>query len=198
MGRLCRSIILFVLLGCSSGVGRAQLLPDIQPGMAPEAVIAAYGWPNGRSATGDREIWMYDSFQVTFQDRRVFGVTPIINGKLQTKRPASGPSGTPAGRSTAPSPLTPPVTSTRPPPLAPTAAAAMAGAPEAPAQAAVTAPPVASAPVSYRQYWPWAALIGFLVAVGFFAARWWAVREARIELEEAESRKDYPSSRRRN
>lgn len=69
--------LLTILLLCAITLGSAlaQRAPDIAQGTSAESVIAKYGWPKGKSVTTDRESWIYDGFQVVFQQGRVVAVT---------------------------------------------------------------------------------------------------------------------------
>jgi restriction system protein len=85
---------------------RGQAAPEIRRGAGADEVVRLYGWPRARSAADTREIWVYDTFQVTFESGSVVGVatlpgkkstpvraSPAANKRTATeKRPAAAPS----------------------------------------------------------------------------------------------------------
>jgi hypothetical protein len=70
--RLTLAISLFVLCALKAW---AQLAPELVRGTSSEDVIRQYGWPKGKSATEGREIWIYDRFQVRFEEGKVAAVS---------------------------------------------------------------------------------------------------------------------------
>src|SRR5688572_8412711 len=66
--------VMFVLLALSAF---AQVAPDIAKGTSAEEVIRIYGWPKGKSVADARESWLYDRFQVMFQQGKVVSVSYI-------------------------------------------------------------------------------------------------------------------------
>ncbi len=66
-----------MVLGFSIAEARAQIAKDLPPGTTRDAVIQAYGWPKGRSATATREIWTYEKFQIIIENDRVVEVSAM-------------------------------------------------------------------------------------------------------------------------
>lgn len=93
-------------------VAFAQTAPDIAVGTSVDAVIRTYGWPKGRSVTENRESWVYDTFQVTFENGHVLRVVPLPLGNKQRKQPV-----VPRGINSKPSPLSNEATTNRAPPF---------------------------------------------------------------------------------
>jgi hypothetical protein len=90
---------MLVLLGCSPQVAQAQLAADIARGSTADEVIRLHGWPKGRSTTEGREVWMYDRFQVLFENGRAVQVTPLAPTKHQpaiTSQPPTEKKSSPA------------------------------------------------------------------------------------------------------
>jgi hypothetical protein len=54
-----------------------QMAADIARGTPAEAVIRTHGWPRGKSVANGRESWLYDRFQVMFEDGKVVSVAYI-------------------------------------------------------------------------------------------------------------------------
>lgn len=86
MIRLDRTVFLTFLWLASAAMAFAQTAPDIARGATSEDVIRAYGWPNGKSTSENREVWLYDEFQVALQNGRVLNVWLIPPDKRQPKR----------------------------------------------------------------------------------------------------------------
>lgn len=130
---------------------RAQMGNDLPPGTSGEEVIRLYGWPTGRSAMGQREIWTFDRIRVTLENGKVVNVVPRVQAAPVTppsritpplpSRDVTPSSGLPPVR---PSQLHPPPNKGRLPITAPSSGsgspAATAPTPEA------TRPPVRVAP----------------------------------------------------
>lgn len=81
-----RRVILFVL-SIVAATAFAQRAPDIPRGMTAAEVVRLYGWPKGKSATNDRENWLYEKFQVTLSDGRVIAVTYVSSAGASSVRP---------------------------------------------------------------------------------------------------------------
>src|SRR5215211_2440398 len=62
------------LLGIWALTAFGQIAPDLVRGTSADDVIRHYGWPKGKSVAEGREIWLYDRFQVRFEDGKVAGV----------------------------------------------------------------------------------------------------------------------------
>lgn len=76
-----RFLVLFCFSIAAALDAQSFIAPDIERGMAPEAVIRLHGWPKGKSVSGDRESWAYESFQVMFERGGVISVTPWTDSK---------------------------------------------------------------------------------------------------------------------
>jgi restriction system protein len=72
-----RRVIVIVLFGLLALNAFGQMAPDIAKGTPAEEVIRIYGWPKGKSVSGGRESWLYDRFQVMFQQGKVVSVSYI-------------------------------------------------------------------------------------------------------------------------
>jgi restriction system protein len=112
---LLRYSAAIVLLGLLASFVEAQTAPDIAPGMSFESVLSTYGWPKGRSAAEAREIWVYENFQVIFDNGRVVSVSPIVPAKGQPKRTPTPTAKAPPPAKNIFSPLTPQPAGTAPP-----------------------------------------------------------------------------------
>lgn len=74
------------LLGAVIAAG--QIANDLPPGTSADQVIRLYGWPTGKVASQEREIWTYLKFQVTLVDGRVQNVSAHPPGASgQSSRP---------------------------------------------------------------------------------------------------------------
>lgn len=62
-----------------------QRAPDISRGTSAESVIQLYGWPKGKGVTEGRESWLYETFQVLFEEGRVVSVSYIAPSKPTPK-----------------------------------------------------------------------------------------------------------------
>jgi ribosomal protein L37AE/L43A len=83
--------ILFGLLALNAF---GQLAPDIAKGTPFEEVVRTYGWPKGKSVSGGRESWLYDRFQVLFQNGKVVSVSYIATDgsePFKLDAPKAGP-----------------------------------------------------------------------------------------------------------
>jgi endogenous inhibitor of DNA gyrase (YacG/DUF329 family) len=69
----------------SAVIGWMQTAPTIEVGTKQDVVIRTYGWPKGRSAANERESWVYDQFQIMFENGRVVNVVPLPPSKNQPK-----------------------------------------------------------------------------------------------------------------
>jgi hypothetical protein len=65
--------------------------PVVGPGATKDDVINAYGWPNGQSQSGTREILNYSQGDVYLENGRVERVNFSPNVPWQTPRPRPGP-----------------------------------------------------------------------------------------------------------
>ena len=65
--------------------------PVVGPGATKDDVIAAYGWPNGQSKSGTKEILSYAQGEVTLENGRVERVDFSPNVPWQAPRPRPGP-----------------------------------------------------------------------------------------------------------
>ena len=105
---LMRRIFISVVLGLLALNAFGQMAPDIAKGTSAEEVIRVYGWPKGKSVAEGRESWLYDRFQVMFQQGKVVAVSYIATttpDPLQLAPPkATVPD--PGTRKTAPGPAT--------------------------------------------------------------------------------------------
>ena len=63
--------------------------PVVGPGATKEDVINAYGWPNGQSQSGTKEILSYVQGEVVLDNGRVERVNFSPNVPWQTPRPRS-------------------------------------------------------------------------------------------------------------
>jgi hypothetical protein len=72
-----RRMLVIVLLGLLALTAFGQMAPDIAKGTPAEEVIRVYGWPKGKSVAEGRESWLYDRFQVMFQQGKVVSVSYI-------------------------------------------------------------------------------------------------------------------------
>lgn len=61
-----------VLFGLLALNAFGQMAPDIAKGTPAEEAIRIYGWPKWKSVADGRESWLYDRFQVMFQQGKVF------------------------------------------------------------------------------------------------------------------------------
>lgn len=144
----------------------AQVAPDIAHGTSAEDVIRIYGWPKGRSLTEDRQIWMYDGFQVLLREGRVLSVTPLPGRKV-TPPAVRKPAPTVQMPVAAPRRMTEPVLGTTP------AKSPVASVSHFPLQSAPPAPP----PAPHR-YWPLALIAGSLL---LFTGLYWRRSRRRTE-----------------
>lgn len=65
--------------------------PVVGPGATRDEVIDAYGWPNGMSQSGTKEIFSYNQGNVTLENGRVDSVNFRPNVPWQVPRPRPGP-----------------------------------------------------------------------------------------------------------
>lgn len=65
--RLARTIVFSGLLATCAALG-AETKPVLGPGATRDEVIDTYGWPNGQSQSGDREIFSYQQGRVVLKD----------------------------------------------------------------------------------------------------------------------------------
>jgi restriction system protein len=72
-----RRVIVSILFGLLALNAFGQIAPDIAKGTPAEEVIRLHGWPKGKSVTNGRESWLYDRFQVLFQQGKVVSVSYI-------------------------------------------------------------------------------------------------------------------------
>ncbi len=88
-GWLAIGVLVFLVFVASS---YAQRAPDIARGTPAEQVIERYGWPKGKGVTDGRESWLYEQFQVLFEEGRVISVSYISPAKpAPVKSPVSAP-----------------------------------------------------------------------------------------------------------
>jgi hypothetical protein len=80
-----RRIVLCLICCAAMSPIVAQRAPDIARGTTSEAVIRAYGWPKGKSVTDGRQIWLYENFQVMFEDAKVVTVSYASSGATNSK-----------------------------------------------------------------------------------------------------------------
>src|SRR5262245_8547098 len=92
------AVVLTVFTWVSFAVG-ADLRPVVGPGASKEAVIDAYGWPNGQSQSGTKEVLTYPQGKVTLENGRV----EKVDFSMTTPWPAPK-------RRPGPSPAVPPLT----------------------------------------------------------------------------------------
>ncbi len=64
----------------------AQRAPDIARGNTEAEVLRLYGWPKGKSVMDGRESWLYDRFQVTFDEGKVLSVAYVSTGTAVSAR----------------------------------------------------------------------------------------------------------------
>src|SRR5690242_10869161 len=72
-----RCVFASALFGLLALIAHAQMAPEIAKGTSAEDVIKTYGWPKGKSVAEGRESWLYDRFQVMFQQGKVVSVSYI-------------------------------------------------------------------------------------------------------------------------
>src|SRR4051812_42063363 len=65
-----------------------QVASDIPRGSTIDDVIRLRGWPKGKSTAEQREIWIYDTFQVVFEEGKVVNVTPVAVSTWKSPRPS--------------------------------------------------------------------------------------------------------------
>jgi hypothetical protein len=76
--------------------------PVVGPGATRDEVINAYGWPNGMSQSGTKEIFSYNQGNVTLENGRVESVNFRPNIPWQAPRPRPGPPTASTARKDAP------------------------------------------------------------------------------------------------
>lgn len=74
-----------------SSVRAADQVPVVGPGATKEEVINAYGWPNGQSQSGTKEILTYPQGRITIENGRVEKVDFLPNVPWPAPRPRPGP-----------------------------------------------------------------------------------------------------------
>ena len=79
----CLPVVLLLATALRAG----ETPPAAGPGATRDEVIAAYGWPNGMSRTGAREIFTYAQGRVTLVDGRVEAVDFSPKATWQTPKP---------------------------------------------------------------------------------------------------------------
>jgi hypothetical protein len=87
MRRVFVSLLFWVLALNAFG----QLAPDIAKGTTAEEVIRVYGWPKGKGVAEERESWLYDRFQVMFQQGKVVSVSYIATTTPEPVKLAAPP-----------------------------------------------------------------------------------------------------------
>ena len=80
-----------LLLALSSPLRAADPRPVVGPGATKDDVINAYGWPNGQSRSGTKEILTYPQGQVTLENGRVEKVDFAPGVPWPTPRPRPPP-----------------------------------------------------------------------------------------------------------
>ena len=95
LARALHRVFLFAaLLTFAAGAARgADTRPVVGPGATKDEVINAYGWPNGQSQLGTKEILNYTQGSVTLENGRVERVdfSPTIPWQAPRPRPGSAP-----------------------------------------------------------------------------------------------------------
>lgn len=81
-----RQSILFLVLAFFALPAFAQRAPNIPRGTNQDETLRIFGWPKGKSVTGHRESWLYDKFQVTFENRKVISVAYVSAGTASAVR----------------------------------------------------------------------------------------------------------------
>lgn len=86
--RSSRPFVLTALL-CASELGAAETRPVLGPGATRDEVIDTYGWPNGQSQSGDREIFSYTQGRVVLKDGVVerMDFSPTVAWPVPRPRP---------------------------------------------------------------------------------------------------------------
>jgi hypothetical protein len=82
--------LLLGLVAGGVGLGAAEVRPTVGPGASKDEVIDAYGWPNGQSQAGTKEIFSYAQGTITFENGRVEKVDFLPNVRWQTPKPRPG------------------------------------------------------------------------------------------------------------
>lgn len=88
--RLRQWIFSAALLAAGSAVAAPDSRPIVGPGATKDDVINAYGWPNGQSQSGTKEIFNYAQGSVTLDNGRVERVDFLPNVPWQTPKPRPG------------------------------------------------------------------------------------------------------------
>ena len=78
------------LSGLAVVLHAADLRPTVGPGATKDDVIDAYGWPNGQSQSGTKEILTYPQGLVTLENGRVEKVDFLTNVPWPAPRPRPG------------------------------------------------------------------------------------------------------------
>lgn len=78
------------LAGLAALLGAADPRPTVGPGATKEEVIDAFGWPNGQSQSGTKEILTYSQGLVTLENGRVEKVDFQMNVPWPAPRPRPG------------------------------------------------------------------------------------------------------------
>ena len=129
---------LFLFLGLCSPHAYTQIAADISFGTHVSEVVQRYGWPKSKLSTGDKEIFIYDGFEVTFEDDKVIKVMAVAS----RPKPKSVP------------PKPPAISNPRPPSKAPSSSETTSrSAPKtatAPRQSVGTIPPTTVKPTTAK------------------------------------------------
>jgi hypothetical protein len=78
--------VCFILMLVATLRLAAQTAPELLPHASKETVISTYGWPRGRSVSGEREVWHYDAFDITLDHGRVEQIVPVPGAKSSQKK----------------------------------------------------------------------------------------------------------------
>lgn len=81
----------FFGLAFAAILAAADPRPTVGPGATKDEVINAFGWPNGQSQSGTKEILTYPQGQVTLEKGRVEKVDFLMNVPWPAPRPRPGP-----------------------------------------------------------------------------------------------------------
>lgn len=83
--------VIAVVLFCVCARAADDPRPVVGPGATKDDVINAYGWPNGQSQSGTKEILSYAQGEVVLENGRVERVNFSPDVKWQTPKPRPGP-----------------------------------------------------------------------------------------------------------
>ncbi|MEZ5413685.1 MAG: restriction endonuclease [Opitutaceae bacterium] len=91
--------LLFLLFGLWSSTGHAQIAADIAVGTSVAEVVKRYGWPKSQLSTGGKVIYIYEGFEVTFEDGQATKVMAVaIRPRPSSSSPKPAQKITPAAR----------------------------------------------------------------------------------------------------